>query len=374
MNKFLKLFLALALIFALCLNAIGCDIISGTDQTPDSGDTSGDNSQNEDSTQGGSGDGTQGGTGDGTQDGTGDGTQNGTGDGTQNGSGDGTQNGSGDGTQGGTVTEDKVTYSDIQVSAYGGFTVPAYSGNPYYVINNNVPFFTQEEIVTESYEKYGALDSLGRVTTAIGCLGVELMPTGQRGDISAIKPTGWIQASYSVINGGYLYNRCHMIGWQLTAEDANRQNLMTGTASFNKTMIPFENQIADYLKEETENHVMYRITPIFNGNNLLADGIILEAYSVEDEGDAISMCLFIYNVQNNVHINYATGASRMVGEDDGEPAVKCDYVLNTNSKKIHKPDCTHVSTMADRNKQEYNGYIDDLLNEGYSKCNTCKPE
>lgn len=364
MNKFLKLFVALALIFALCFNAVGCELLGSSDETPDSSDTSGDNPQENGSTDKADGD---------TSD---DLTQNGTGD---NNSGDSSSDGSGDSSSdgsGGDAVEDKVTYKDIQVSAYGGFTVPAYSKNAYYVINNNVPFFTAQEIVTDSYEKYGALDSLGRVTTAISCIGSDLMPTGERGDISEVKPTGWVQANYSVIKGGYLYNRCHMIGWQLTAEDANRQNLMTGTAAFNKTMIPFENQIADYLKEETENHVMYRITPVFTGNNLLAEGIILEAYSVEDEGDAISMCLFIYNVQDNVHIDYATGESRMVGTPDKEeaPAEKCDYVLNTNSKKIHKPDCSSASKISASNRQEYNGYIEDLLKDGYTKCGNCNPE
>ena len=394
MNRFLKLFLAISLILALCFNAVGCELLGSFTETPDTSEgtddeNKGDGSSEEDDDSSQSGSGTEDNTpgsgdtsgenGGSSDDGNGDGQNTGTGDGNPNG---GNQSGSGTGDQNqnsgtgdsGNVTEDKVTYNDIRVDAFGGFTVPAYSGTGYYVINNNVPFFTDEEIVTTSYERYGALDSLGRVTTAMSCIGKDLMPTEARGDISSVKPTGWVQANYSVIKGGYLYNRCHMIGWQLTAENANRQNLITGTRFMNETMIPFENQIADYIKE-TNNHVMYRITPVFAGNNLLAYGLILEAYSVEDEGDGISFSLFIYNVQDKVHIDYATGNSRMVGENNsGAPAVKCDYVLNTNSKKIHDPDCSSAAKISDKNKQEYNGYIEDLLNDGYTKCANCNPE
>ena len=281
-----------------------------------------------------------------------------------------------------------VVYTDIQVNAYGGFTVPAYSGQKYYVINNNNPFFTSSEIVTTSYERYDSLDSLGRVTLAMGCLGKDLMPTVDRGDISEVKPTGWNQANYSgVVKGGYLYNRCHLIAHQLTGEDANRQNLMTGTRYMNETMIPFENQIADYIKE-TNNHVMYRITPVFTGNNLLADGVILEAYSVEDNGDddGISICVFIYNVQPDVVLDYKTGASALAnpvvkdesstGGSSGDSTGEKTYIVNKNpnSMKIHDPDCTHVKNMSESNKWEYTGDIDDLLEEGYTKCKTCNPE
>ena len=158
---------------------------------------------------------------------------------------------------------------------------------------------------------------------------------------------------------------------------------MTGTKFLNQTMLGFENQITDHLKEMIaeygNGHIMYRITPVFTGSNLVADGVIMEAYSVEDEGEK-SLCVFVYNVQNNVHINYATGESRMVGASDnddtagGDEGAKCNYVLNTNSKKIHEPDCTHASRISDKNREEYNGYIEDLLGEGYTKCGTCNPE
>ena len=401
MNRFLKLILAISLILALCFNAIGCELLGSLIETPDMSDTdegdesgSGDKSPTGDGSgsQTGDGNGSQTGDGSGSQTGDGSGSQTGDGNGSQTGDGNGSQTGDGNGSQtggngdSGNAAEDKVVYNDITVGAFGGFTVPAYSGTGYYVLNNNVPFFTESEIVSNSYETYGNLDSLGRVTTAISCLGKELLPTGERGNIGSVYPTGWVQASYSVIPGGYLYNRCHLIGWQLTAEDANRQNLMTGTPTMNKTMLGFENQIADHLKEMIaeygNGHIMYRITPVFTGNNLVADGVIMEAYSVEDEGEK-SFCVFVYNVQPDVHIDYATGESRMVGtpekddtagKDDGNGAAKCDYVLNTNSKKIHEPDCTHVSRISDKNKEEYNGYIEDLLKDGYTKCGTCNPE
>ena len=374
MNRFLKLILAISLILALCFNAIGCDMLGALTETPGTSDsTDGDND--------GSGDQSQPGDESGSESGDGNSSESGSGNSSESGDGSGTQTG-GNGDSGNT-TEDKVVYNDITVGAFGGFTVPAYSGTGYYVLNNNVPFFTESEIVTTSYETYGNLDSLGRVTTAIACLGKELLPTGERGDIASVRPTGWVQASYSVIPGGYLYNRCHLVGWQLTAEDANRQNLMTGTKFLNQTMLGFENQITDHLKEMIaeygNGHIMYRITPVFTGSNLVADGVIMEAYSVEDEGEK-SLCVFVYNVQNNVHINYATGESRMVGASDnddtagGDEGAKCNYVLNTNSKKIHEPDCTHASRISDKNREEYNGYIEDLLKEGYTKCGTCNPE
>ena len=394
MNRFLKLILAISLIIALCFNAIGCDMLGALTETPDTSDsTDGDNDGSGDQSQPGDESGSESGDGNSSENGNGHNSESGDGNGSESGGGNSSESGDGSGTQtggngdSGNTTEDKVVYNDITVGAFGGFTVPAYSGTGYYVLNNNVPFFTESEIVTTSYETYGNLDSLGRVTTAIACLGKELLPTGERGDIASVRPTGWVQASYSVIPGGYLYNRCHLVGWQLTAEDANRQNLMTGTKFLNQTMLGFENQIADHLKEMIaeygNGHIMYRITPVFTGNNLVADGVIMEAYSVEDEGEK-SLCVFVYNVQNNVHINYATGESRMVGASDnddtaggdegGDEGAKCNYVLNTSSKKIHEPDCTHVSRISDKNREEYNGYIEDLLKDGYTKCGTCNPE
>lgn len=187
-------------------------------------------------------------------------------------------------------------------------TVPA--GETYLTINDNIPFFTDADIAsTEAYEAYGELDSLGRVTAANAVLGVELMPEKERGDISSIRPTGWQQAKYANVPGGWLYNRSHLIGHQLTGEDANRQNLMTGTRWFNtEGMLPFENFVANYI-EETENHVRYRVTPVFDGDNLLASGIYMEGFSIEDNGQTIQFNIYVPNIQPDVEVNYADGSS-----------------------------------------------------------------
>lgn len=188
-------------------------------------------------------------------------------------------------------------------------SVPAYAGSAYVIINDSQPQFTQEELRTNGYEYYAQLDTLGRCVYATACLGRELMPTGERGSISHVKPSGWVQAQYDCVDGGNLYNRCHLIGWQLSGEDANVGNLITGTRYMNvEGMLPFENMVADYIKE-TGNHVMYRVTPIFEGDELVARGVQLEALSVEDGGDGICFHVYVYNVQPGVVIDYATGES-----------------------------------------------------------------
>ena len=189
-------------------------------------------------------------------------------------------------------------------------SIPEWDGETAYVIiNDNVPFFTDEEKVTQSYESYGELDGLGRCTVCIACIGIDLMPTEDRGSIGSVKPSGWQTVKYDFISGNYLYNRCHLIGYQLTGENANKQNLITGTRFLNiDGMLTFEDMIADYIKE-TENHVMFRVTPIFEGDNLVASGVLMEAWSVEDEGDGICFCVYAYNGQPGVIIDYATGES-----------------------------------------------------------------
>lgn len=191
-------------------------------------------------------------------------------------------------------------------------SIPAFDGSTAYVIiNDNIPFFTEDEITDKSYESYGELDGLGRCTVAIACIGVDLMPTEERGSIGQVKPTGWHTVKYDCVDGKYLYNRCHLIGYQLTGENANKQNLITGTRYLNiDGMVKFENMVADYVKE-TENHVMYRVTPIFDGNNLVASGVLMEAWSVEDDGDGICFNIYAYNAQPGVKINYATGESEL---------------------------------------------------------------
>ena len=185
--------------------------------------------------------------------------------------------------------------------------IPAFSGDPYVVIGDNQPGFDEEDITTASYEFYSELDSLGRCGYTMACIGKDLMPLEDRGPIGQVKPSGWQQGKYDFVDGKYLYNRCHLIGFQLTGENANERNLITGTRYMNtEGMLPFENMVADYIKE-TGNHVLYRVTPIFQGNELVARGVQLEAYSVEDSGEGICFHVYVYNNQPGVTIDYATG-------------------------------------------------------------------
>ena len=185
--------------------------------------------------------------------------------------------------------------------------IPAYSGTPYVEINGNQPTFTDDELTTEAFETYSDLDDLGRCGVTFACVGQEIMPTESRGNISSVKPTGWVQNQYDFVDGKSLYNRCHLIGFQLTGENANKNNLITGTRYMNVDgMLPFENMVDDYV-DETNNHVLYRVTPIYDGTDLVAQGVQMEAYSVEDSGDGVCFNVFCYNVQPGVEIDYATG-------------------------------------------------------------------
>lgn len=187
--------------------------------------------------------------------------------------------------------------------------IPEYSSSTYVTINNGNPFFDESEFSTKSFENYSDLDSLGRCQVAVSNIGKDLMPTKPRGEIGSVKPTGWHLIKYDGIDGKYLYNRCHLIGYQLTGENANPKNLITGTRYLNtKGMLHFENKVADYIRE-TSNHVMYRVTPIFQGDNLLASGVLIEAESVEDDGEGIKFNVYCYNVQPGITINYANGDS-----------------------------------------------------------------
>ena len=190
--------------------------------------------------------------------------------------------------------------------------LPEYDGKPYVVINNNIPGFTSEEITTEAYEKYSFQDLLGRCGSASACIGKELMPTEERESISEVIPSGWQSKTYDFVDQEYLYNRCHLIGFQLTGENANEKNLITGTRYMNVDgMLPFENEVAQYIYR-TGNHVMYRVTPVFEGANLVASGVQMEAYSVEDRGLGVCFHVFVYNVQPGVEINYLTGESHLL--------------------------------------------------------------
>ena len=187
--------------------------------------------------------------------------------------------------------------------------IPPYSGEAYVAVNGNVPFFVEEEYTTESYEFYSELDELGRCGMTMACIGIDIMPTEDRGSIGSVKPSGWQSVKYDCVDGKYLYNRCHLIGFQLAGENANKKNLITGTRYLNiEGMLPFEDMVADYVKE-TENHVLYRVTPLFNGDDLVAEGVLMEGWSVEDGGESICFCVYAYNVQPGIVIDYATGDS-----------------------------------------------------------------
>lgn len=270
-------------------------------------------------------------------------------------------------------------------------SIPDYSGSPYETINGNEPYFSEDEYTTSSFEYYADLDELGRCGTAYACVGKDIMPTQERGSIVQIKPTGWHTIKYDCIDGKYLYNRCHLIGYQLTGENANEKNLITGTRYLNVNgMLPFENMVADYVKE-TNNNTLYRVTPVFNNDELVARGVLMEAKSVEDNGDGITFCVYCYNVQPNVSIDYATGDSEYTVKVTEEPKKEESsnrselssqkdsdsdsgtYILNTNTKKFHLPNCSSVNKMKDSNKEEYTGSRDDVINRGYEPCKKCNP-
>lgn len=279
--------------------------------------------------------------------------------------------GYGSSTQNGSQLSGAGNHSQTSVSLD---SIPEYSGDPYVVVNNNVPFFSKEDLKAEIFESYGDLDSFGRCTVAYSMVGTETMPTEERGSIGQVKPTGWHAVKYDNVDGKYLYNRCHLIGYQLTAENANVKNLITGTRYLNvQGMLPFENLTADYIKE-TGNHVLYRVTPVFEGDNLVASGVLMEGESAEDDGEAIQFCVYVYNVQPGIIIDYATGDSRL---DDGTGGsfqnARKTYVLNTNSKTFHKPDCGSVGKIKDSNKQTFVGTREEAIKNGYSPCKSCNP-
>ena len=300
--------------------------------------------------------------------------------------------------------------SELSQNTFSLADVPAYNGKAYVAINNNEPFFSQADYTTQSFERYSSLDSLGRCGVPFANVGKDIMPTEDRGDISSVTPSGWKNKNYGdLIDGGYLYNRCHLLGFQLTGENANEKNLITGTRYLNiEGMLPFENMIADYVKE-TNNHVLYRVTPIFEGSNLLASGVLMEGYSVEDEGEGISFCVYCYNVQPGIVLDYATGESYAEGASEKAkdetfsntnqpanitqtpqptpepepttpavtpvetPTQTADYILNTNTHKFHYPDCSSVKSMKESNKEYFTGSREEIINRGYDPCGRCNP-
>lgn len=252
--------------------------------------------------------------------------------------------------------------------------IPAYAGDPYVVVNGNVPFFEESDFTTTAYEEYSELDYLNRCGVASACVGLEIMPTEERGSIGHVKPSGWQTAKYDCVDGKYLYNRCHLIGFQLTGENATAENLITGTRYLNVDgMLPFENMVADYV-QETENHVLYRVTPVFDGEDLVAQGVLMEAWSVEDEGDGICFNVFCYNVQPGVAIDYATGESWLDGENAPASSENTTmYVVNLSSEKFHEATCGSAEKLSDDNRMEFFGNREDLIAQGYEPCGSCKP-
>ncbi len=216
------------------------------------------------------------------------------------------------------VYEGKIVFQPIEdnsnvvnQASYDLASIPEYSNANYVVLNNNEPNFTESDYTTDSFERYSELDSLGRAKVAYANIGVDLMPTEERGSIGQVKPSGWHLVKYDIVNGKYLYNRCHLIGFQLTGENANEKNLITCTRQMNTVgMLEFENKVANYIKS-TNNHVLYRVTPIYKDDNLLASGVVMEAYSVEDSGEGIKFNVFVYNVQDGIDIDYKTGDSKL---------------------------------------------------------------
>lgn len=286
------------------------------------------------------------------------------------------------------MTETTVDAADLS-------QIPNYTGNPYTIVNDNEPKFDESDFTTEAFETYSDLDNLGRCGVAYANICKELMPTEKRGKIGMIKPSGWHTVKYpEIIKDRYLYNRCHLIGFQLAGENANEKNLITGTRYLNVDgMLPFEDEIADYVNN-TGNHVLYRVTPVFDGDNLIASGVQMEAESVEDSGEGVKFNVYCYNVQPGIGIDYATGDSwadqKPVANGESEDndsiivdsndeaesnmtAEETEYVINTNTGKFHKPNCDSVTKMKAKNKKEFTGSREELISEGYEPCGNCKP-
>lgn len=304
--------------------------------------------------------------------------------------------------------------------------IPDYSGNPYIELNDNKPAFEEQDISTKEFETYSSLDELGRCGVAFANISKDTMPTEERGKIGMIKPSGWNTIKYSFVDGRYLYNRCHLIGFQLAGENANEKNLITGTRYLNNNgMLPFENRVANYV-ERTANHVLYRVTPLYDGENLVADGVQMEGYSVEDAGRGICFNVFVYNCQPGVVIDYKNGDSKQsdtvkedllaAGLDDYNDVLAqkqatqngsktndniaqdetakpsdsqnetqkdqnddvvtqntCDYIINTNTKRFHYKSCSSTKTMKEKNTLRFTGTRDEVIAKGYVPCKNCNP-
>lgn len=262
--------------------------------------------------------------------------------------------------------------SSSAASAFSWADVPAYDGHPFAVMNGNIPYFQVPSISPVAYESYGDLDELGRCTAAMAVLGQETMPEKgeERTSLYDVKPTGWTKGTCDVDEACVNWRRCHLIGWQLSAENANPENLITGTEYMDhQGMLGFEDEVADYI-HETNNHVAYRVTPVFEGDELIARGVLMEGWSIEDQGKGICFCVFCYNVSPGVDIDFYSGRTEYDIKTTADATV---YVLNTRSKKFHAADCPNVKTIADNNKQIVTASREDLISQGYSPASDCEP-
>jgi DNA-entry nuclease len=299
------------------------------------------------------------------------------------------------------TTAPAVNYEPVTLA--DGTVIPAYSGAPYAVVYGGIPTFTAAEIAAAvaSYERFTPHDALGRCGVAEASIGSDLMPTEDRESIGSVKPSGWHTVKYDIVSGKYLYNRCHLIGFQLTGENANEENLITGTRYMNwDGMVPFEDMVADFVKDcdgdgkefeaEDSIHVLYRATPVFLGNELVARGVLLEALSVEDDGEGISFCVFVYNVQPGVGIRYSDGESWLASNPPvtappttttppttDEPSAPAEpvlvYIVNTNTMTFHLETCSSVNSMKPENRDTYECTRSFLLELEFDPCGRCKP-
>ena len=276
--------------------------------------------------------------------------------------------------------EDPEEQAEPAPAAFDLSQVPDYDGSPYATVNGNVPTIGEADLPAAS-ESYAPLDSLGRCGAAIAVVSPSTMPAEgeERGSIGMVKPTGWHTVRYDdLVDGRYLYNRCHLIGWQLTAENANEENLVTGTRYMNtEGMLPFENEVADYV-DRTGGRVLYRVEPVFVGDELVCRGVHMEAYSLDDAGMGVAFNVFCYNVQPGVGIDYATGESwreesALPQEPQAERQEERTYVLNTNTRKFHYPECSSVDRMSEKNKRVVTDTRDDVIAQGYDPCGNCNP-
>ena len=263
------------------------------------------------------------------------------------------------------ISVSQPPYIDLDV-------IPVWDGEPWLIVDGNTPGFTEADLTTEAFERYSALDALGRCGSAYACVSQALLADENRGSLASVTPTGWVNREYDFIDGKYLYNRCHLLGFQLTGNDASKRNLITGTRYLNiQGMLPYENQVAVHVKENGH-HVLYRVTPRFRENELVCRGVQMEAYCVEcGSDDPFMFHVFCYNVQPGVLIDYETGESEF--SEIGLNSEKKTYILNTASEKFHDPKCTNAESISDKNREKIKCTREELIYRGYEPCGICKP-